>query len=146
MLDAGCGSGAINLILASRFPETEFVGIDLSDLLLEMARKKARERNLGLFVAGLVLVVYFVEKLVEGAVGTSLGLGISTFLVSVIFIGFDPDNLSVGAVASFEGVAGIAVGSIVGAAMVAIARAAIVAGSELLVLLYLLFVARGYLG
>lgn len=146
MLDAGCGSGATNLILASRFPETEFVGIDLSDLLLEMARKKARERNLGLFVAGLVLVVYFAEKLVEGAVGTSLGLGISTFLVSVIFIGFDPDNLSVGAVASFEGVAGIAVGSIVGAAMVAIARAAIVAGSELLVLLYLLFVARGYLG
>lgn len=77
--------------------------------------------SLALFLAGLALVLFFAEKLVEGTVGTSLGLGISTFLVSVVFIGFDPDNLSVGAVASFEGVAGIAVGSVVGAAMVAVA-------------------------
>ncbi|MBD3617809.1 MAG: sodium:calcium antiporter [Gracilimonas sp.] len=76
-----------------------------------------------LFVAGLGLVIYFAEKLVEGAVGTSLGFGISSFLVSVIFIGFDPENLALGAVASFEGVAGIALGSIIGAAMVAIALA-----------------------
>lgn len=76
-----------------------------------------------LFVAGLVLVIYFAEKLVEGAVGTSLGFGISAFLVSVIFIGFDPENLAVGAVGSFEGVAGIALGSVIGACMVAIAFA-----------------------
>lgn len=76
-----------------------------------------------LFVAGLGLVIYFAEKLVEGAVGTSLGFGISTFLISVIFIGFDPENLALGSVASFEGVAGIALGSIIGAAMVAIALA-----------------------
>ncbi len=74
---------------------------------------------IGLFVIGLGLVVYFAEKLVNGAVGTSLGFGISTFLVSVIFIGFDPENLATGAVASFEGVAGIALGSVIGAAMVA---------------------------
>lgn len=76
-----------------------------------------------LFVIGIGLIIYFAEKLVKGAVGTSLGFGISTFLVSVIFIGFDPENLSLGAVASFEGVAGIALGSIIGAAMVAIALA-----------------------
>jgi len=76
-----------------------------------------------LFVIGLGLVIYFAEKLVKGAVGTSLGFGISTFLVSVIFIGFDPENLALGAVASFEGVAGIAMGSVIGAAMVAIALA-----------------------
>lgn len=76
-----------------------------------------------LFVAGLVLVIYFAEKLVEGAVGTSLGFGISAFLVSVIFIGFDPENLAVGAVGAFEGVAGIALGSVIGACMVAIAFA-----------------------
>lgn len=76
-----------------------------------------------LFVAGLALVIYFAEKLVEGAVGTSLGFGISAFLVSVIFIGFDPENLAVGAVGSFEGVAGIALGSVIGACMVAIAFA-----------------------
>jgi cation:H+ antiporter len=44
--------------------------------------------------------------------GTSMGFGLSTFLLSVIFIGFDPDNLAVGAVASAQGVAGIALGSI----------------------------------
>ena len=76
-----------------------------------------------LFIIGLGLVIYFAEKLVKGAIGTSVGFGISAFLVSVIFIGFDPENLAVGAVGSFEGVAGIALGSVVGAAMVAIALA-----------------------
>ena len=79
--------------------------------------------SIGLFVVGLGLVIYFAEKLVKGAVGTSLGFGVSTFLISVIFIGFDPENLAVGAVGSFEGIAGIALGSIIGAAMVAIALA-----------------------
>ena len=76
-----------------------------------------------LFIVGLGMVIYFAEKLVKGAVGTSVGFGISAFLVSVIFIGFDPENLAVGAVGSLEGVAGIALGSIIGAAMVAIALA-----------------------
>ena len=79
--------------------------------------------SIALFVVGLGLVIYFAEKLVKGAVGTSLGFGISAFLVSVIFIGFDPENLAVGAVGSYEGIAGIALGSIIGAAMVAIALA-----------------------
>ena len=76
-----------------------------------------------LFLVGLGLVIYFAEKLVEGAVGTSYGFGISTFLISVLFIGFDPENLVIGAVGSVEGVAGIALGSIIGAAMVAVALA-----------------------
>lgn len=79
--------------------------------------------SIALFVVGLGLVIYFAEKLAKGAVGTSLGFGISAFLVSVIFIGFDPENLAVGAVGSYEGIAGIALGSIIGAAMVAIALA-----------------------
>jgi len=79
--------------------------------------------SIALFVVGLVLIIYFAEKLVKGTIGTSLGFGISTFLISVIFIGFDPENLALGGVASYEGVAGIALGSIIGAAMVAIALA-----------------------
>ncbi len=75
------------------------------------------------FVVGILLVVYFSEKLVEATVGTSLGFGISTFLISVIFIGFDPENLGLGAVASYDGVAGIPIGTIIGSAMVAIALA-----------------------
>jgi cation:H+ antiporter len=76
-----------------------------------------------LFLVGLGLVIYFAEKLVEGAVGTSRGFGVSAFLISVLFIGFDPENLVIGAVGSLERVAGIALGSIIGAAMVAVALA-----------------------
>src|SRR5262245_30147184 len=76
-----------------------------------------------LFGVGLALVIFFAEQLVKGVVGTSLGFGLSSFLLSVIFIGFDPDNLAVGTVASAEGIAGIALGSILGGAMVAVALA-----------------------
>ncbi len=78
---------------------------------------------MALLVVGLGLVIYFAEKLVKGTVGTSLSFGVSAFLISVIFIGFDPENLALGGVAAYEGVAGIALGSIVGATMVAIALA-----------------------
>lgn len=78
---------------------------------------------LALFFTGLLLVVYFSEKLVEGVVGTSITLGISAFLISVIFIGFDPENLILGGVASYEEAAGIALGTILGSAMVAIGLA-----------------------
>jgi Ca2+/Na+ antiporter len=76
-----------------------------------------------LFGGGLGLIIFLAEQLVKGVVGTSMGFGLSTFLLSVIFIGFDPDNLAVGTVASVEGVSGIALGSILGGAMVAIALA-----------------------
>ncbi len=45
VLDVGCGFGATSLVLAREFPESEQVGIDLSDPLLEMARSKAKEMN-----------------------------------------------------------------------------------------------------
>jgi cation:H+ antiporter len=74
-----------------------------------------------MFGIGLGLIIFFAEQLVKGVVGTSLGFGLSAFLLSVIFVGFDPDNLAVGGAASAEGVSGIALGSIIGASMVAVA-------------------------
>ena len=47
ILDAGCGSGATNLVLPSSFPENEVIGIDLSDPLLLMARQAAADSQLG---------------------------------------------------------------------------------------------------
>lgn len=76
-----------------------------------------------LFSGGLGVILYFAERLVRGVVGTSVGFGVSPFLIGVIFIGFDPENLAVGTVGSFEGAAGIALGSIIGSAMVAVALA-----------------------
>jgi Ca2+/Na+ antiporter len=75
------------------------------------------------FSVGLFLIMIFAEQLVKGVVGTSIGFGLSTFLLSVIFIGFDPDNLAMGTVASAEELTDIALGSILGGAMVAVAFA-----------------------
>ncbi|RUL82537.1 sodium:calcium antiporter [Tautonia sociabilis] len=79
--------------------------------------------SVALFVLGIAIVVFSAEKLVEGAVGASVGLGVSAFFVGVIFIGFDPENLAVGGAAAYEGASGLALGSILGAAMVAVALA-----------------------
>ncbi|HLA95561.1 MAG TPA: methyltransferase [Pyrinomonadaceae bacterium] len=45
ILDFGCGSGASTAILARTFPESEIVGIELLDDLLEIAR--ARQKHYG---------------------------------------------------------------------------------------------------
>mgnify|MGYP005811968683 CR=1 FL=1 len=74
-----------------------------------------------MFVLALGLVLYAAEKLVLGTMGLSLSFGWPSFLISVLFVGFDPKNLAVGATGAYEGVYGIALGSIIGAAMVAVA-------------------------
>lgn len=73
--------------------------------------------------AGLALVLSFAGRLVQGTLAFAHGFGLSVFVVSVIFLGFDPENLAVGAVGNYEQASGIAIGTIVGAAMVAIALA-----------------------
>jgi len=72
---------------------------------------------------GVALVLYFAGRLVDAARGTARAIGVSSFFVAVGFIGFDPENLGVGAAGAYEGVTGIALGSIIGAAMVAIVLA-----------------------
>lgn len=76
-----------------------------------------------LSVAGVVLVISFAEKPVTGVAGTSAGFAVSAFIITVVFIGFDPQNLALGAVGSLANVSGIALGSIIGAAIVAISLA-----------------------
>ena len=66
-----------------------------------------------LVAVGLALVLAFAGRLVRGVVGTSAGFGISAFLISVVFVGFDPENLAVGAAGAWEDVAGIALGPLV---------------------------------
>ena len=47
ILDVGCGFGATNLVLAREFLDSEIVGIDLSEPLLELARQSAADLDLG---------------------------------------------------------------------------------------------------
>ena len=57
----------------------------------------------------------------ESTIGVSHHVGLSAFLISVVFVGFDPENLGVGVMAGAEASAGIALGTIVGTAMMALA-------------------------
>lgn len=79
--------------------------------------------DLMLVIGGLALILYVAERLVDAVVSTAVGFGLSAFVVGVLFVGFDPENLAVGAVATTRGESGIALGSIIGAAMVAAALA-----------------------
>jgi len=79
--------------------------------------------DLALLAGGLALILFFAERLVRGVVATAVGFGLSAFVVGVLFVGFDPENLAVGATAASRGESGIALGSIVGATMVAVALA-----------------------
>jgi len=79
--------------------------------------------DIAFVVAGIALVLFFAGRLVTGTIAFARGFGVSAFVVSVIFLGFDPENLAVGAVGAFESAGGIALGTIVGSAMVAIALA-----------------------
>jgi hypothetical protein len=73
------------------------------------------------FGVGVGLVLFFCGALVKGAEGASVGFGVLAFPISGVFSGFDPENLTVGAVATATGAAGIALGSIIDAAIVALA-------------------------
>jgi len=46
IIDVGCGFGATNLALAQRFPDSDILGIDLSEPLLDIAVEAAKEANL----------------------------------------------------------------------------------------------------
>jgi 2-polyprenyl-3-methyl-5-hydroxy-6-metoxy-1,4-benzoquinol methylase len=46
IIDVGCGFGGTVLVLAREFPESELVGIDLSEPLLNLAKRTSRALNL----------------------------------------------------------------------------------------------------
>jgi ubiquinone/menaquinone biosynthesis C-methylase UbiE len=47
ILDAGCGFGATAIVLAQSLPQSEVVGVDLSDPLLAFAKQMARDNGMG---------------------------------------------------------------------------------------------------
>ena len=46
ILDAGCGTGLFSIALASGLPDSQIVGVDLSNGMLEVAKSQARARAL----------------------------------------------------------------------------------------------------
>lgn len=78
---------------------------------------------IALCVLGLALVLISAERLVDGTVQVAQLLRVSPFVISVIMLGFDPENLAVGVAGSAQQATGLASGTILGSAMIAVALA-----------------------
>lgn len=70
-----------------------------------------------LFAAGIGLLVFSVERLVESLARAAVLSGVSAFLLAVLFVGLDFENWAFGIAAVVDELPGIALGSAVGSAL-----------------------------
>jgi cation:H+ antiporter len=68
-------------------------------------------------VGGILLVLWGAERFTDGAIRTSVRLGLSVFAVGAIVSGFEPENLVTGGTAAFEHLPQIALGTVIGSAI-----------------------------
>lgn len=76
-----------------------------------------------MFIIGIIVLLFSAEKLVDSTESFAAMIGLSSFVISTLFIGFDPENLGVGIVAALSNSNGIVMGTIIGSLMIAIALA-----------------------
>ncbi|MEU6644475.1 sodium:proton exchanger [Saccharomonospora sp. NPDC046836] len=73
--------------------------------------------SLLIFISGAVLLVYSAEKLVGYLVGIAGGLGVSLFLLSIVFTGIEFDDIFLGVVLNVEDLDEVALGIVFGTAL-----------------------------
>jgi cation:H+ antiporter len=69
------------------------------------------------FVVGVILAVWATERLVEGLVGLSRAVRLSTFAIGALLSGFEAENVAVGLAAGAGDAPTIALGTVFGGAM-----------------------------
>jgi cation:H+ antiporter len=69
------------------------------------------------FLVGLALVLVSVETFIEAVAESALELGISGFFLTVVLAGADVENAVIGLAAVFEGLPGLAIGTVFGEAV-----------------------------
>lgn len=69
------------------------------------------------FLVGLALVLVSVEMFIEAVAESALELGISGFFLTVVLAGADVENAVIGLAAVFEGLSGLAIGTVFGEAV-----------------------------
>lgn len=84
--------------------------------------------SIALFVGGVALLVYSVEKFVENLAKSAVVLGVSTFILAVVFAGMDFENWAFGIGSVLADLSGVAVGSAMGSAVFLVCGAAGLAG------------------
>jgi cation:H+ antiporter len=70
--------------------------------------------SLALLIAGIVLVVAGAELLLDGLLGVAARLDMSPFVLTVLFSGFELENLAAGIAANAKGLPGAAAGTFLG--------------------------------
>jgi cation:H+ antiporter len=70
-----------------------------------------------MFLGGIALLIYSVEKFVENLTKSALVLGVSTFILAVIFAGMDFENWAFGIASVVAKLPGVALGSAMGSAL-----------------------------
>lgn len=73
--------------------------------------------SVGLFVVGVVVVIWATERLLEGLVGLGKLLQLAPFAIAAILSGFEAENIAVGVTAAKAGVSQIALGTVFGGAI-----------------------------
>ena len=73
--------------------------------------------SVGLFVVGVVVVIWATERLLEGLVGLGKLLQLAPFAIAAILSGFEGENIAVGVTAAKAGASQVALGTVFGGAI-----------------------------
>lgn len=79
-----------------------------------LALCSAAVTSLALLIAGIVPVIAGAELLLDGLLGVAAQLEISPFVLTVVFSGFELENLAAGIAANAKGLPGAAAGTFLG--------------------------------
>lgn len=96
----------------------------------------------GLFLLGVILVIWCVEVFIEALAQSAVSLGISGFFLAVILAGVDVENAVLGITAAFVELPDLALGTVFGESLFVLAIAVGIAG---LFVPFRMDVPRGYL-
>ncbi len=83
---------------------------------------------LSLFLGGLALVLVSVETFIETAAETALEFGVSAFFLTAVLAGADVENAIIGLAAVYQGLPGLAIGTVFGEALFVLTVAVGLAG------------------
>ncbi len=81
-----------------------------------------------IFLSGIVLVIWSVDKFVDRLAPAAVGIGVSVFLLTIILAGTDIENAVLGVAAAVGGLPDVAIGTVFGEALFILGAAVGLAG------------------
>ncbi len=81
-----------------------------------------------IFLSGIVLVIWSVDKFVDRLAPAAVGIGVSVFLLTIVLAGTDIENAVLGVAAAVGGLPDVAIGTVFGEALFILGAAVGLAG------------------